>query len=157
MAKLRIGALAERTGTNAPTIRYYEQVGLIRPADRQASGQRTYGEEDVKRLTFMRRCRDFGFPLGQVRSLVGHVQDRDRSCTEARTSAEKHLSAVRTKIAELRALEGSILGFVVNCDTACAGGPGPDCVILEDLSKAAPVADGGRSGTQDQVKGFAVA
>lgn len=139
MAKLRIGALAERTGTNAPTIRYYEEIGLLRPADRQASGQRTYGDDDVKRLTFIRRCRDFGFSIEQVRSLVTLVQDRDRSCIGARDLAEEHLAAVRAKIVELKALEHSILGFVVSCDASCAGGPGPDCVILDDLSKAPSV------------------
>jgi len=135
MAKLRIGALAERTGTNAPTIRYYEDVGLLRPADRQASGQRTYGEADVKRLAFIRRCREFGFSIEQVRSLVALVQDRDRSCIDARDLAEEHLAVVRAKIVELKALERSILGFVVSCDSSCAGGPGPDCVILDDLSR----------------------
>jgi DNA-binding transcriptional MerR regulator len=140
MAKLRIGALAQRTGTNASTIRYYEGIGLLRPADRQASGQRTYGAEDVKRLTFVRRCRDFGFSIEDVRSLVALVQERDRSCMDARDIAEKHLSAVRARIKELRALEYGILGFVVSCDTSCAGGPGPDCIILDDLSKEPSVA-----------------
>ena len=68
MDALRIGALAERTGTNAPTIRYYEEIGLLRPPDRQRGGQRVYGEQDLKRLTFIRRCRQFGFPIEQVRS-----------------------------------------------------------------------------------------
>ncbi len=139
MAKLRIGRLAAKTGTNAPTIRYYEEIGLLRAADREASGQRVYGEEDVKRLTLIRRCRDFGFSIGQVRSLVALVQDRDRSCLDAREIAETHLAAVRAKIVELKALERSILGFVIGCDNACAGGPGPDCVILDDLSKAPAV------------------
>ena len=136
MAKLRIGALAERTGTSAPTIRYYEEIGLLRPADRQASGQRTYGEEDVKRLTFIRRCRDFDFSIEQVRSLVRLVHDRDRSCIDARDLAEEHVATVRAKIVELNALEHGIPGFVVSCDASCAGGPGPDCSILEDLSRA---------------------
>src|SRR5438034_4221470 len=105
MATLRISRLAERTGANAPTIRYYEEIGLLRPADRQPSGQRSYGDEDVKRLSFIRRCRDFGFPIEQVRSLVALVQDRDSSCLDARTIAETHLEAVRVRIIELRALE----------------------------------------------------
>jgi len=137
MARLRIGRLAALTGTNAPTIRYYEEIGLLRPADRQASGQRTYAADDVKRLSFIRRCRDFGFSIEQVRSLVALVEDRDRSCLDARTIAETHLAAVRAKIVELKALERSILGFVIGCDASCAGGPGPDCVIIDDLSKAA--------------------
>ena len=135
MAKLRIGALAERTGTNAPTVRYYEEIGLLRPADRQASGQRTYGEEDVNRLTFIRRCRDFGLSIEQVRSLASIVENRNRSCADARDLVEEHLRAVRAKIIELKALEHSIFSFVLSCDTSCAGGPGPDCVVLNDLSK----------------------
>ena len=135
MPNLRIGALAERAGTNAPTIRYYEEIGLLRPADRQAGGQRAYGEEDVKRLTFIRRCRDFGFSIEQVRSLVALVQDRERSCMDARDLAQEHLTAVRAKLSELKALERSIAGFIATCDASCAGGPGPDCAILEDLAK----------------------
>lgn len=136
MARLRIGALAMRTGTNAPTIRYYEDIGLLRRADRELSGQPSYGDDDVKRLTFIRRCRDFCFPIEQVRALVALVQDRDSSCTDAREIAEAHLSAVRARLVELKALERSLLGFVIGCNNACAGGPGPDCVILDDLSKA---------------------
>lgn len=135
MQTLRIGTLAERTGTNAPTIRYYEEIGLLRSADRQAGGQRVYGDADVKRLTFIRRCRDFGFSIDQVRSLVALVQDPQSSCMHARDVAREHLTAVRAKLAELKALERSIAGFVASCEASCAGGPGPDCVILEDLSK----------------------
>ena len=136
MPHLRIGALAKRAGTNAPTIRYYEEIGLLRPADRQAGGQRAYGEEDVRRLAFIRRCRDFGFSIEQVRSLVALVQDRERSCMDARDLAQEHLTAVRAKLSELQALERSIAGFIATCDASCAGGPGPDCAILEDLAKA---------------------
>ena len=131
---LKIGALAERTGTNSPTIRYYETIGLLPPAGRREGGQRRYDEEDVKRLTFIRRCREFGFPIEQVRDLVSLMGDRDRSCTEARDIAQAHLATVRAKLAELKALELSIAGFVESCDASCAGGPGPDCVILDDLS-----------------------
>jgi DNA-binding transcriptional MerR regulator len=134
MSIFKIGALAKRTGTNVPTIRYYEGIGLLRPADRQAGGQRVYDDADVKRLTFIRRCRDFGFPIEQVRSLVGLVQDPQSSCMHARDMAQAHLAAVRAKMAELRALERSIAAFVVNCDASCVGGPGPDCVILDELA-----------------------
>jgi DNA-binding transcriptional MerR regulator len=132
---LKIGVLAKRTGTNAPTIRYYEDIGLLPRPDRREGGQRSYGEDDVKRLTFIRRCRDFGFPIEQVRTLASLMQDRDRSCMEARDIAQEHLSAVRAKLIELKALERSIAGFVETCDASCAGGPGPDCVILEDLAE----------------------
>jgi len=135
MSAMKIGALARRTGTNAPTIRYYEEIGLLRSANRQAGGQRVYGDADVKQLTFIRRCREFGFSIDQVRSLVALMQDRSLSCMRARDLAHGHLVAVRTKLAELKALERSIAVFVANCDASCAGGPGPDCVILDDLSK----------------------
>lgn len=131
---LKIGALAARTGTNAPKIRYYEEIGLLPRPDRREGGQRAYGEDDVKRLTFIRRCRDFGFPIERVRILATLMQDRDRSCMEARDLALQHLAAVRTKLVDLKALERSISGFVESCDASCAGGPGPDCVILDDLA-----------------------
>lgn len=135
MDGLKIGALAKRTGTNAPMIRYYEEIGLLRSADRQAGGQRVYGDADVKRLTFIRRCREFGFSIEQVRSLVELMQDPTQSCAHARDLAQEHLIAVRAKLAELKALERSIAAFVASCDASCAGGPGPECVILDDLSK----------------------
>lgn len=134
----RIGALAERTGTNAATIRYYEQINLLPRADRQDGNQRRYGDEDVRRLTFIRRCRDFGFSIEQVRTLVALVQDRSRSCMEARDLAQTHLNDIRVKLRELRELEKSIAQFVAVCDAECAGGPGPDCVILDDLGIGAP-------------------
>jgi DNA-binding transcriptional MerR regulator len=136
MRNFKIGALAEQTGTNAPTIRYYEEIGLLRPADRQSGGQRVYGDADVRRLTFIRRCRGFGFSIEQVRSLVALVEDPNTSCMHARDLANEHLAAVRAKLSELRALERTIASFVATCDSSCAGGSGPDCVILDDLSRA---------------------
>ncbi|CCV06245.1 DNA-binding transcriptional activator in response to Zn(II) [Mesorhizobium metallidurans STM 2683] len=142
MPGLKIGTLAERTGTNTPTIRYYEKIGLLPRADRQDGGQRRYGDEDVKRLTLIRRCREFGFSIEQVRSLAALVEDPDRSCLEARDLAREHLMVVRAKLRELQALERGIASFVASCETACAGGPGPDCTILEDLAKPAGRANG---------------
>ena len=134
MPHLKIGTLAEWTGTNAPTIRYYEEIGLLRSPDaaRRGHGLR---RAELERLTFIRRCRDFGFSIGQVRLLVALVQDPQSSCTHARDLAQEHLAAVRAKLTELKALERSIAAFVASCDASCAGGPGPDCVILDDLSK----------------------
>jgi DNA-binding transcriptional MerR regulator len=136
MPDLKIGELARRTGTNAPTVRYYEQIGLLPTTSRRDGGQHRYGEEDVRRLTFVRRCRDFGFSIEQVRALAALVQDRERSCLEARDLAQSHLEAIRAKLDELKALERTVARFVKSCEVACAGGPGPDCVILEDLHHA---------------------
>src|ERR1700753_61728 len=134
MKPLKIGALAKQTGTNAPMIRYYEEIGLLPSAGRQAGNQRIYGEADVRHLTFIRRCRDFGFSLDQVRELIVLMRDPSSSCAHARDLAQAQLRAVQAKLAELRSLEIDIAGFVRNCDASCAGGPGPECVILDDLS-----------------------
>lgn len=129
-----IGILAKLAGCTVPTIRYYEEVGLLPEAARTEAGQRSYGESALRRLTFIRRCRDFGFSIDQVRELVGLVDQPDRPCLEVRDIAARHLTEVRRKLAELKALENSLNAFVCSCDTACAGGAAVDCTILEDLA-----------------------
>lgn len=137
---IRIGQLAKVTQTTPPTIRYYEDIGLLPPPPRQAGSQRVYGDADVRRLTFIRRCREFGFPIDKVRLLVSLVQNRDRSCMEARDLAFGHLTEVRQKLQELQELERSIATFVESCDRSCAGGVGADCVMLEELSEGNTIA-----------------
>jgi DNA-binding transcriptional MerR regulator len=126
---LRIGDLAKRTGTSVPTIRYYEQIGLLRPAAR-SGGQRIYDNEDVRRLAFVRRCRDFDYSIEEVRSLLS-LMHGEKSCMEARNVAAGHLAGVRRKLAELKALETAIASLVTECDASCAGGPASDCVIFQ--------------------------
>jgi DNA-binding transcriptional MerR regulator len=116
-SNVSIGVVAKQTGCTVPTIRYYEEIGLLPPAARTESGQRHYGEATQRRLRFIRRCRDFGFSIEQVRELVA-----------------LHLAEVRRKLDELKALEASLDAFVCSCDTACAGGAALDCTILEDLA-----------------------
>ena len=128
-AMMRIGALAERAGTTVATIRYYEQIGLLRPAAR-SGGQRTYDNEDVRRLAFIRRCRDFDFSIEEIRSLLSLLHS-GRSCTEARELAQARLVELRRRIAELKALETSIASLVTACAQPCDGGAAPDCVILQ--------------------------
>lgn len=132
-----IGDIAKLTGCTVPTIRYYEEIGLLPPADRTGSNQRQYGQAAVRRLTFIRRCRDFGFSIDQVRELVSLTDEPDRPCIEVRDIASVHLLQVRRKLGELQALEASLAAFVTSCNTACAGGAAVDCTILEDL-KALP-------------------
>ena len=132
---MRIGTLATRTGTSVPTIRYYESVGLLPKAVRHDGGHRLYMEADVDRLTFIRRCREFGFSMEQVRSLASLGQDASRSCAELRDLAAEHLSSVHTRIAELQGLARSLEAFVGTCDATCAGGRAPDCSILDDLGR----------------------
>jgi DNA-binding transcriptional MerR regulator len=133
--ELKIGELAKLTRTSTPTIRYYESIGLIPPAARRRGGQRRYGSEDARRLTFIRRCREFGFSVDQVRMLADLMNDEAKCCTEARDIAQSHLEDVRAKRAELEALEHAIADFVERCDTTCVGGPGPACVPLTELAR----------------------
>lgn len=134
MPHLSIGTLAARSGCNVPTIRYYEEIGLLAPAPRRSGGHRTFGEGDLRRLTLIRRCRDLGFPIERIRALVALADDPRRDCFEAREMAEAHLGEVRAKLAALRALERNLVRFVRSCATACRGGRAADCAVLEDLA-----------------------
>jgi DNA-binding transcriptional MerR regulator len=136
-SRLTIGALAAGTACSVPTIRYYEQIGLLPRPERAANGHRYYRAGDLKRLGFIKRCRDFGFPIEQVRELAALFDDGDRACVEVRALAQVHLDEVRRKLAEMRQLEKNLEAFVTGCNTACAGGPASRCVIIEDLSPRA--------------------
>ena len=133
-ARLSIGLVARRTGATVPTVRYYEDIGLLPQVARTEAGQRSYDEATIRRLVFIRRCRDFGFSIEQVRELIGLVDEPDRPCAEVRDIAAAHLAQVRQKLEELKALEASLNAFVCSCNTACSGGPAVDCTILEDLA-----------------------
>jgi DNA-binding transcriptional MerR regulator len=144
--KLTIGTLAARTQCSVPTIRYYEQIGLLPRSDRASNGHRYYRAEDLKRLTFIKRCRDFGFPIEQVRDLATLFEDGDRACREVRDLAQVHLDEVRRKLNEMRQLEASLEAFVGSCNAACSGGLTRNCVIIEDMSlPCAPSAGSART------------
>ncbi|GJI92202.1 MerR family transcriptional regulator [Rugamonas sp. R1(2021)] len=127
--------MADQSQCSVPTIRYYEQIGLIPPAARSA-GRRLYGEEDVRRLTFIRRCRDFGFSLERVKEMVSLYENGDRDCAEVRDIAQAHLDVVRHRMTELLALEKSLSQFVTSCNSVSCQGTTSDCVAIEDLSQS---------------------
>lgn len=133
---LTIGQLAKAAGVTTPTIRYYEEIGLLPPAGRSAAGQRIYEERDLERLTFIRRCRDFGFSIDQVRVLAGLSISADKDCRAVRDMAHTHLGEVQAKLRELKALEASLEMFAEQCDTICAGGPGRDCVVFANMASS---------------------
>jgi DNA-binding transcriptional MerR regulator len=126
---MRIGILAERTGTSVPTIRYYEEIGLLRQVARRG-GQRVYDHEDAHRLAFIRRCRDFDFSIPEIRILLSLMQN-GTPCGEARKLAEGRLGDLRKKLGELQALERTIAALVTACASTCDGGVTADCVILQ--------------------------
>ncbi|MEJ7804661.1 MAG: helix-turn-helix domain-containing protein [Telluria sp.] len=133
-SKLTIGALSSHTHCTVPTIRYYEQIGLLPRPQRASNGHRFYRDDDLKRLSFIKRCRDFGFPIEQVRELVGLLDDGERACVEVRDLAQVHLDQVRAKLEQMRQLEASLEAFVCRCNAACNGGPTRDCVILDEMA-----------------------
>ena len=138
--QLTIGSLAQRTGLNVSAIRYYEEIGLIPPAVRRASGHRVYSSEASRVLTLVRQCRSFGFSVEETRALVSLAASGERDCSEARQIALVHLDSVRAKVAELQTLERSLARFVKVCTEQCASGPAPACTIFQDLGQAAPAA-----------------
>ena len=129
------GVLSKRTGCNIETIRYYERIGLMPQPARSAGGHRLYTEGEERRLIFVRRARELGFTLEQVRDLLRLADEPGHSCAEVERLARAHLERIRTKLADLRLME-SVLDETV---ARCAGGTAPDCPIMEVLSQNLPV------------------
>ena len=127
--RLAIGALSRRTRVKIETVRYYERIGLLPPPARSEGGHRLYGGGHLMRLNFVRRARDLGFTLDEVRALLALAEKRDRPCAEASEVASGHLSDVRTKIADLRAMERALVAMVARC----AEGSTPECPLIEAL------------------------
>ncbi|CAN7334063.1 helix-turn-helix domain-containing protein [Agrobacterium genomosp. 3] len=127
---LSIGELSKRTGVKVPTIRYYEQMGLIREADRSDGNQRRYEKSDLERLAFIRHARDLGLNIDAIRELIALSQHRQMPCEGADRIAAEHLADVREKIAKLRKLEHELERIVAHCD----GHSIEDCYVIRALS-----------------------
>ena len=127
---LSIGEVAKKTGLKIPTIRFYEQQGLIGAPPRTQSGRRLYGDKDVRRLTFVRHARTLGFELPDIRSLLDLADHHERPCCDADRIASKNLETVRQRIEQLRALEQELSRMIV----ACSGGAARECRIIESLN-----------------------
>jgi MerR family mercuric resistance operon transcriptional regulator len=125
-----IGALSRQTGCNIETIRYYERIGLM-PEPPRRGRYRSYGPEDVGRLGFVRRARELGFTLDEVRALLGLAASGQASCAEARDLASAHLKDVRSRIADLRRMERVLAETVRACDA----GDEACCPLIATLSK----------------------
>jgi MerR family mercuric resistance operon transcriptional regulator len=136
--RLSIGEMARRTGCRVETIRYYERCGILPPPARTEGGHRIYGTAHLKRLGFIRRARDLGFTLDEVRALLRLADQKDSRCAEARDLAARHLAALRARLAELRRLETVLAGMIAGCETEAA----PACPLIEALFDA-----GGRAAT----------
>ncbi len=126
---LSIGKLARTVGVKVPTIRYYEQIGLLPQPERTAGNQRLYGQKTRERLGFIRHARDLGFPLDAIREFLDLADDPDRSCAAADEIARRQLAAVNDRIARLTLLRAELQRMVAQC----AHGTIADCRVIEVL------------------------
>ena len=125
-----IGDLAKRTGTKVETIRYYERIGLLPAPARTGGNYRAYDEGHLGRLSFIRRARDLGFPLDDVRELLSLSDRRDRSCAAVDVIARQHLAEVERKLADLTMLRDELAGIIGQCRQGTIA----DCRIIEALA-----------------------
>jgi DNA-binding transcriptional MerR regulator len=125
-----IGELSRRTRIKVPTIRYYEQIGLVEAPGRTEGNQRRYARPDLERLAFIRHARDLGLPIDAIRQLLDLSDDPGNDCAEADRIVRIHLDGVRDRIARLRRLEDELERIAMQC----AGGAVRDCHVIAALS-----------------------
>lgn len=128
---MHIGQAAQASGVSAKMIRYYEQNGLLPAAVRTEAGYRCYSDQDVHRLQFIRRARDLGFSVPEIRELLDLWDDRSRHSADVRRIAQGHVQALEQRIEHLRQMRASLQNLV----HACHGDSRPDCPILQGLAE----------------------
>ncbi len=126
---MNIGEVSRASGLSAKTIRYYEDIGLVRPA-RGANGYRDFTKQDAHKLAFLGRSRSLGFTIEDCRTLMSLYEDRDRASADVKALASEHLDRIAQKIDELQALKSTLETLVRRCQ----GDDRPDCPILDDLA-----------------------
>jgi MerR family transcriptional regulator, copper efflux regulator len=126
---MNIGVIAERTGLPAKTIRYYEDIGLIRP-DRDGNGYRAFQEKDYHKLAFLGRARTLGFTIEDCRILLALYEDESRASADVKKVAIHHLEKIEEKLVHLQEMRATLDRLVSHC----AGDNRPDCPILRDLA-----------------------
>lgn len=127
---MNIGQAARESGLSAKMIRYYESIGLLRPAHRSDSGYRLYREDDLHTLGFIKRSRDLGFSLDEVAKLLTLWQDRQRASADVKQLARAHIDDLNQRIAQLSGLRDTLQHLVAHCQ----GDDRPDCPILKELA-----------------------
>lgn len=130
MDAMPIGALSEAAGVKVPTIRFYEQIGLMPAPARTASNRRSYGREHLKRLQFIRHGRDLGFSVEDIRELLAMTRDPQASCAGADSIAQRHLAAVQRRIAQLEALRAELSRMIGTCQHGALA----ECRVIEMLA-----------------------
>jgi MerR family copper efflux transcriptional regulator len=127
---ITIGQAAQRSGVPAKTIRYYESIGLVRPAARGENKYRGYGDKEVETLRFINRARALGFSLKEVDELLALYRDRRRSSRDVKRLALRHVRDLERKVEELSAIRNTLLELAKHC----RGDERPECPILDDLA-----------------------
>jgi DNA-binding transcriptional MerR regulator len=127
---LPIGEAARLSGVKVPTIRYYEQIGLLPEPARSGGNRRSFGSDEVRRLIFIRHARDLGFDLAAIRELLDLQDDPTRSCAAADAIARARLQDVEWRLGSLRALKRELLRMLAGC----ASGHVADCRVIETLA-----------------------
>ncbi len=128
------GALSKRTGCNIETIRYYESIGLLADPPRTRAGHRVYSQDHLRRLTFVRRCRQLGFSLREIRSLLRLIEGGESACAEVHALTLDHVADVQRKIADLRRMERVLSDMAAQCRQDEI----PDCPIIDNLFEENP-------------------
>ena len=129
-----IGELARPTGVKVETIRYYERIGLLPPPARTGGNYRAYTLRHLERLNFIRRGRDLGLSLGQVRELLRLAGAPDQPCTQVGCIAREHLAEVERKLADLTALAAELRRLIEECGRGTVA----ECRVIEALAPALP-------------------
>ena len=129
---MNVGEASRRSGVSAKMIRYYESIGLIAPAERTISGYRTYEADDVHRLQFVKRARDLGFSLENIKHLLELWANRRRSSAKVKQIALRHIAELRDQIASAQ----SMLNTLQRLADSCHGDERETCPILDDLARA---------------------
>lgn len=124
-----IGAMSRETGVNIETIRYYERIEIMPKPDRTEGGNRQYNHGQLKRLFFIKRCRELGFSIEEIRALLRMTDTQVFTCGEVHAMTVEHLSTVKKKINDLRRLEKALKSMA----DECGRGDVPDCPIIETL------------------------
>jgi MerR family transcriptional regulator, mercuric resistance operon regulatory protein len=127
-AQFTIGQLSRRAGIGIETIRYYERIGLMPRPPRTRGGRRAFGPDNLATLSFIKRCRELGFSLDDVRALLT-LRASDRNCSDVKSIASRHLEAVRAKLRTLSEIEGNLTALIARC----RGDAGPECPVLDAL------------------------
>jgi DNA-binding transcriptional MerR regulator len=129
---LSIGDAARQTGLKIPTIRYYEQIGLLPAPGRSDGNRRYYGEDAIRRLTFIRHARELGFEIESIRALLALQDQPNQPCDDIDTLAREHLAAIEEKIARLTALRREMKRML----KSCSGGRVAECRVIESIGKS---------------------